>query len=256
MANEKQYRFSLTAAEIERLLLSISDKLTATEIVYDYTAGGEEGKVAAASAVKNMWLKLNEMVTGEGLKNAINAAEDSNVFTDADKEALSRQSYKFVGSPADILARDDIDTTKFTGGELILLQKNISGNPELQYWKRTPVVGGTATFAWESLSASGSNDTQLEIPVVGTQLLKKVPKTLFHMVEFRIHAKEENTGHWQSIDGKLGYRGEDLIVSLYNLIQTKDLVTYDFDQTLTDMEFNITTLVPDVKVWLAFVTGF
>ncbi|MGR2462439.1 hypothetical protein ACUX4R_26565, partial [Salmonella enterica] len=152
----------------------------------DYTAGGTEGQVAAASAVKNMWLKLNEMVTGEGLKDAINAANDSNVFTDYYKSILDRETWKFIGSPADLLARDDIDTSNFEGGEVILLQKNASGNPEFQYWKRTPVAGGDPIFGWESVYEGNSNDSSIDIPVVGTSILKTIPKALFHMVEFRV----------------------------------------------------------------------
>lgn len=257
MNTEKQYRLSLTAAKIEELLLSIQDKISPDDIVYEYTAGGEKGKIAAASAVKNMWLKLNEMVTGDGLKAAINAAEDSNVFTDNYKSILDRESFKFVGSPADILARDDINTQAFTGGEVILLQKNVAGNPEFQYWKRTPGTNGAnPTFEWASVDAGGANDANITIPAVGTQLLKSIPKSLFHMVEFRIHSYEANNGHWQSVDGKLGYRGDDLVISEYNGVKTKDLVQIGYSQTATNMDINIKTLVPDVKCWLSIITGY
>lgn len=257
MASNPSYRFSMTAAEIERLLLSISEKISPENIVYDYTAGGEEGFVAAASAVKNMWLRLNEMVTGEGLKAAINAADDSNVFTDHYKSILDRESFMFIGSPADILARDDIDTTNFKGGEVILLQKNSAGNPEFQYWKRTPGQGGAdPTFDWESVDAGGANDSNITIPAVGTQLLKAIPKNLFHMVEFRIHAYDTDAGHWQSIDGKLGYRGEDLLVSEYNGVMSKKLIEISYSQTSTTMDINITTLQKDIKCWLSIITGY
>ena len=77
----RAYRFSLTAPQIEQLLLSIYDAIKSEDIIYDYAAGGTAGQVAAASAVKNMWLKLNEMVTGQGLKDAINDAEDSKLLS-------------------------------------------------------------------------------------------------------------------------------------------------------------------------------
>lgn len=257
MSTNPQYRLSMTAAEIERLLLSISEKTSPEDIVYDYAEGGATGKVAAASAVKNMWLKLNEMVTGEGLKAAINAAEDSNVFTDKYKSILDRESFKFIGSPADLLARDDIDTTNFDGGEVILLQKNASGNPEFQYWKRTPGNNGAApTFEWEAIGSSGSNDASISVPAVGTQLLKSIPKVLFHMVEFRIHAYDTDTGHWQSIDGKLGYRGDDLLVSEYNGVKSKDLITIAYNQSSSTMDISITTLQKDIKCYLSIITGY
>ncbi|AEM91831.1 hypothetical protein PKNFJJPA_00031 [Salmonella phage vB_SenAc_BPS6] len=254
--SERAYRFSLTAPEIERLLLSINDSIQKLDIIYDYTAGGTEGQVAAASAVKNMWLKLNEMVTGEGLKDAINAANDSNVFTDYYKSILDRETWKFIGSPADLLARDDIDTSNFEGGEVILLQKNASGNPEFQYWKRTPVAGGDPIFGWESVYEGNSNDSSIDIPVVGTSILKTIPKALFHMVEFRVHARESTLGHWQDTDGKIGYRGEDLIYSLYNHVQTKPIANISFSQDVDNMIITITTLEPNIKCHLSFIAGY
>lgn len=250
------YRFSLTAAEIERLLLSIKEKLDVTNIEYDYTKGGGAGVVSAASAVKEMWLKLNEMVTGQGLKDAINGAGDSNVFTDYYKSLLDRDTWKFVGSPADELERDDLDTSLYTGGEVILVQRNKSGNPEFQYWKRTPVAGGEPTFGWATVDTRGNQDVDDEYPVVGTNLLKKIPKSLFHMVEFRIHGYRSATGDWQSVDGKLGYKGEDVYFSLGNEIQTSRIIEYSFDQTATDMLINITTLEPDIKCYLSIIAGY
>jgi len=256
MASEKQYRFSFTAAEIEKALLSISEKYGPSDVIGDYTAGGT-GKVVSADAIKAMWLKLNEMVTGEGLKKAINDADDSNVFNDHYKSILDRDSFMFIGSPADSLARDDIDTTNFEGGEVILLQRNAAGNPEFQYWKRTPsTTGGNPTFSWASVDASGANDTDITIPAVGTQLLKSIPKSLFHMIEFRIHAYESDTGHWQTLDGKLGYRGNDLIISTYNAVKTKDIITINYSQTSSQMNINITTLQKDVKCWLSVIAGY
>lgn len=252
----RAYRFSLTAPQIEQLLLSINDAIKSEDIIYDYAAGGTVGQVAAASAVKNMWLKLNEMVTGQGLKDAINAAEDSNVFTDYYKSLLDREGWKFIGSPADELERGDIDTANFTGGEVILLQKNTSGNPEFQYWKRTPVAGGDPTFAWASVYEGNSNDSSIEIPVVGTSVLKDIPKALFHMIEFRVHVYDETLGHWQDTDGKVGYRGEDLFYSVYNHVQTKPLATIDFSQDTDSMTVSVTSLEPNVKCHLSFVAGY
>lgn len=252
----RSYRFSLTAAEIERLLLSINTAIQNVSIIYDYTAGGEVGQVSAASAVKDMWLKLNEMVTGEGLKDAINAADDSNVFTDYYKSLLDREGWKFIGSPPDLLARDDIDTTNFTGGEVILLQKNSSGNPEFQYWKRTPVANSDPTFAWASVYERGANDAQISIPVMGTTILKTIPKALFHMVEFRVHVYDNIGGHWQDTDGKVGYLGEDQIYTLYNNVQTKELATIEFSMTDTDMVVSLTSLAPDLKCHLSFIAGY
>lgn len=252
----RAYRFSLTAPQIEQMLLSINDAITNNDIIYDYTAGGDTGKVAAASAVRNMWLRLNEMVTGQGLKDAINSAGDSNVFTDYYKSILDRESWKFIGSPADILARDDIVTTNFTGGEVILLQKNASGNPEFQYWKRTPVAGGDPIFSWESVYEGNSNDSSIVVPVVGTSVVKAIPKSLFHMIEFRLHVYETTLGHWQSVDGKLGYRGEDLFYSLYNQVQTKPLATINFAQDTEEMTVSITTLEPNIKCHLSFIAGY
>lgn len=252
----RAYRFSLTAPQIEQMLLSINDAITNNDIVYDYTAGGDTGKVAAASAVRNMWLRLNEMVTGQGLKDAINSSGDSNVFTDYYKSILDRESWKFIGSPADILARDDIVTTNFTGGEVILLQKNASGNPEFQYWKRTPVAGGDPIFSWESVYEGNANDSSIVVPVVGTSVVKAIPKSLFHMIEFRLHIYETTLGHWQSVDGKLGYRGEDLFYSLYNQVQTKPLATINFAQDTEEMTVSITTLEPNIKCHLSFIAGY
>ena len=252
----RAYRFSLTAPEIEQLLLSINDTIKATDIIYDYALGGTVGQVAAASAVKNMWLKLNEMVTGQGLKDAINAAEDSNVFTDYYKSLLDREGWKFIGSPADILARDDIVTTLFTGGEVILLQKNESGSPEFQYWKRTPVAGGDPIFGWASVYEGNSNDAAIEIPVVGTSILKDIPKALFHMVEFRVHVYDKTLGHWQDTDGKVGFRGEDLIYSIYNHVQTKALANITFAQDSDSMTISVTSLEPNVRCHLSFIAGY
>ncbi|UPW36075.1 hypothetical protein T751_00090 [Klebsiella phage T751] len=253
---ERSYRFSLTAAEIERLLLSIQTAIQNVDIIYDYTAGGTPGQVAAASAVKNMWLKVNEMVTGEGLKDAINNAGDSNVFTDYYKSLLDRDGWKFIGSPADILARDDIDTTNFTGGEVILLQKNDSGNPEFQYWKRTPVAGGDPIFNWTPVYEGGANDSNIEIPVVGTSILKSIPKALFHMVEFRVHVYDKTQGHWQDTDGKIGFRGEDLIYTEYNNVQTQQLATIEYSMDSDDMIISLTSLAPNLKCRLSFIAGY
>ncbi len=256
MMKPDSYRFSLTAAQIEQLLLSIGNKLDASNIEYDYTVGGPPGTVSAASAVKNMWLKLNEMVTGEGLKDAINSAGDSHVFTDYYKSLLDRDTWKFVGSPADYLARDEIDTSQFTGGEVILVQSNRSGNPEFQFWKRTPVPGGDPVFGWAVIDNRGGQDVDVTFPIIGTNLLKKIPKSMFHMVEIRIHAFRPQTGEWQDVNGKLGYRGDDVFFSLTNKVQLADLIEYSFDHNATDMLINVTTLAPDIKCYLSVITGY
>lgn len=253
---ERSYRFSLTAAEIERLLLSIQTAIQKVDIIYDYTAGGTIGQVAAASAVKDMWLKVNEMVTGQGLKDAINSAGDSNVFTDYYKSLLDRDGWKFIGSPPDILARDDIVTTDFTGGEVILLQKNESGNPEFQYWKRTPVAGGDPVFNWTPVYEGNANDANIEIPVVGSSILKSIPKALFHLVEFRVHVYDTTLGHWQDTDGKIGFRGEDLLYSEYNNVQTQQLATIEYSMDDEDMIITLTSLVPNLKCRLSFIAGY
>lgn len=249
------YRMSMTAADIERLLLSISDKLTVANIIHDYTAGGGDKDIIAAEAVKNMWLKLNEMVTGQGLVDAINAAPNSNSFTDAYKARLDQDSYKFIGSPNDTLERDDIDTTNFTGGELILLQKNASGNPEMQYWKRTAHIDSEPTYAWASISSSGSEDANITFPTAGTQLLKRIPKSLFHMVEFRIHGIVTN-GNWQSVDGKVGYVGNDLYYTLSDELKTLNVLGYNFTMDDDYFYINITTVQANTKCYLGIIRGY
>lgn len=252
------YRLSLTAAQLEELLLSIGDKLSVNNIqyTYNYTGPDDPLKVAAASAVRNMWIRLNEMVTGEGLKAAINAADDSNVFTDADKEKLSRDFFKFVGSPADSLARDEINTSSFEGGEVILLQKNSAGNPEFQYWKKTVYVDPDTppTFAWTTVT--GSQDNDVTFPIVGTSLVKKIPKTLFHMVEFRLHAYTPSDGHWQSVSGKVGWQGADLYFSLSDEAKTADIIQYNFSIDTNNVNINAVTLVPNVKVYCSIIRGY
>lgn len=255
--SDNAYRLSLTAADIENLLLSIPFKMGTADIVYDYKEGGGKGKIAAASAVKDMWLQLNTMVTGEGLKAAINSAGDSNVFTDYHKSALERRSWFFVGSPFDIVARGDINTTSFEGGEVILLQHNESGLPEFQYWKRNTLdeKDGQYTFEWAPVYPSTSQDVDVVFPDVGTNLLKNIPKTLFHMVEFRIHAYHPLSGNWQSVDGKLGYKETKLLVSLYNELETDRIIEYSFDQDQDSMKINITTLLENTKCWVSIISG-
>lgn len=250
------YRFSLTAKEIEEILLSVVGKISTDKIVYDYTEGGDVGYVSAASAVRQLWLDVNKMVTGEGLKENINNAGDSNVFTDHYKSILDRENWMFIGSPWDIIVRDDIDTTDFKGGELILLQHNSSGNPEFQYWKKITLENGQVIFRWESIDQSSSNNEQQVIEKAGEVILKKIPKNIFHMVEFRLHGYQEFSGNWHSIDGKLGYKESDLYSAMYNEAKTAELFSYSFDQDEQYMYVKVKTKFDNTKCFISFISGF
>lgn len=143
-----KYRSLFTGKEIDETLKSVRDKIDKSSITQSYT-GGESDKVVSAAAVKGLSDAFDKTFTADGVRNLIEQATDSNVYTDEDKRKVGAINVQFKGTVIDIPSRDAIDTAKYLGGEVLLVLRNTADLSEFQYWdgvleKWSPVSGGAS----------------------------------------------------------------------------------------------------------------
>lgn len=248
MSEPKVYRSTYTAAEIEKILMSVGNKFDKTSIITDLQEGGLEN-VVAAETLKTIINKIIEDTTGEGLKDAINAADDCNVFTDSLKTSLENMSLRFIGTKANITERDNIDTANFIGGEVILLLKNESDQIVFQYWDN-------ATTSW--LDVYQAESRTITVVNAGSSVLKQFPKTKWKMLEASIIAKGPGTdGDFHMTTARIGWKGDDIMLTTYGDLYNTQLFTIDAMAASGDnIALTATTLTSNVSIHVEVVNVY
>lgn len=242
MADNAPYQFSLTGREIELLLTSIRDKIDKNSIdqVIELSSTG----IPATSKVKEELNKIVNATTGQGLKDAINNALDSNVFSDRYKGLLDQGGgFQFVGAPATVSERDNIDTTNYVGGETILLQSNEYGVPTVQFWN-------VSSSNWLDTDPTKAVSLQKTFNGTSKQLLISLPKTKFSIYTFKIMAKTNNEFHMLDVNIGLNYGGTVAYMTGSNDfygISKLFSATVDYDGTKMDLSLTPTVSTINVK---------
>lgn len=227
------YKFSITASEMERLILSIKEKIDKNVINNDVTTGGEN-KLVSAEALKTKFEDINTKTTGEGLKDAINSAEDSNVFTDAHKERLESGNYKFVGAPSTIAERDLINTDAFIGGETILLMRNQYNRPIIQFWDND-------NNEWDDLGLEGrTHDVNFTVSNT-TKEIERYKLVNSSMYVMRIMAKTLTNTHIMEISVTCDAGNNVYITSISSFFTDTELFTVDASYDSLYHEISVTS---------------
>lgn len=182
-----KYRSLFTGSQIDEILQSVRDKIDKSSITSDYT-GGEEDKVVSAAAMKGLSDAFDKTFTAQGIRDLLGQAENSNVFTDEDKKKVNSINTQFKGTVIDIPSRDAIDTTQYTGGEVILVLKNAASVSEWQYWDG-------AEEKWEPVS-SGGGERDLTVLPSGSSVIASYTIGTICGAKYVVHGKStSNDSH-------------------------------------------------------------
>lgn len=240
MADNKVYRSSFTATEIEKILMSVGEKFNKSSLVQDLQIGGVENAVSA-EVLKEIINKIIQDTTGDGLKAAINAADDSNVFTDAMKNSLQNMSLRFIGTKANITERNNLNTSDYIGGEVILLLKNESDQIVFQYWDN-------ATSTW--LDVYQAESRTITVANAGDSVLKQFPKTKWKVLEASIIAKGPgDDGDFHVTTARIGWKGSDIMITTFGDMYSEKLFDINALSAANDnIALTATTLVDNTSI--------
>lgn len=248
MSDPKVYRSTFTAAEIEKILKSVGLKINADSIVTDIDTGGA-ANVISAETLKTTINKIINETTGDGLKTAINAATDSNVFTDTHKTSLENMSLRFIGTKANITERNNVATTSFIGGEVILLLKNESEQAVFQYWDN-------AATAWKDVYRA--ENREITVANAGDSVLKQFPKTKFKGIEASIIAKgpgSDSDFHMTTV--RCAWKGADIYLTSYGDLFNAELFSIEADVATGDaIALKATTLSDNISIRVEITNAF
>lgn len=175
-----KYRSMFTGRQIDDILKSVRDKIDKSSITQDYEEGGTE-MVVSAEAVKNLSDAFNNTFTPSGVKDLLEQAEDSNIFTDSDKRKVNGINTQFKGTVPDIATRDAIDTQFYTGGEVLLILRNNADVSEFQYWD-------ILTETWNPVTSGGGERDRATIPA-GAAVIASFDINDVSGVKYVVHGK-------------------------------------------------------------------
>ncbi len=235
----KGYKLPYSAAELQRLVELIQQKLDQSAIITSHEGASDEN-ILSAEYVNDRFGSLENSLTGTGLRDAINALDNSNIFTDAHLQAVESTSLRFIGTFATITARNNIDTTDFAGGEVILLLSNESGNVGFQYYD----LANTNWISTDKLSIN----SEVNVPAVGASVLKTFPQADFKLMDLTVLAKSGSGFHRSVVS--IGWHGADVyITSTGDLFNVEHFEVDAAIITATNtVEISVTTLIADTDI--------
>ena len=185
---ETRFKSRFTGEEIENLLVRAQSSLSESSLTDSYT-DGIEGTVFSGKGAKSLYELLLDRTSGETLKNSIDAIPGISLFTDTDKAKLDKISDKFVGGVRDIATRNAIDTSSFTGDEVVFVRSDSFGNPNFFYWD-------DINSEWLSVSQdSASNEYVFPALPIGTNTLRTFPAGGATCMKFVAHCKNGSNVH-------------------------------------------------------------
>lgn len=185
---ENRYKSRFTGSEIENLLVRAQSALSSNSVTDSYTEGLADTIFSGVGA-KNLYNLLLDKTSGETLKNAIEAIPDVAIFTEANKTKLNKISDKFVGGVNDIATRNAIDTSSYTGNEVIFVKSDSFGNPMFFYWDPINLV-------WVKAIDDGvSNESSYPGLSIGTHTLKTFAAGSTTCLKFIAHCRNGSNVH-------------------------------------------------------------
>lgn len=185
---ENRFKSRFTGTEIENLLVRAQSSLSSNSVTDSYKEGLPDTIFSGAGA-KNLYNELLDKTSGETLKNAIESIPGVAIFTEDNKTKLNKVSDKFVGGVNDIATRNSIDTSLFTGNEIIFVRSDSFGNPMFFYWDNI-------NLKWEEAIDDGiSNELSFPGLSIGTHSLKTFAAGSTTCLKFIVHSRNGSNVH-------------------------------------------------------------
>lgn len=200
MVTKKIYHSTLTPQEVEKTLREVSGKLSRSSVIQEWNSGSEE-QVISAKILSQILTTLEKRSKGEGLKEQINNAVDSNVLTDDLKKRLESVTLNYIGVIQDVTERDKLNSASFTGGETIILLSNRFGNVSTQFFDK-------ASETWTDLDPLSANEETIDIPTAKTRSIRSIDISKFKNIEFSVRASTVEKTHVS--EGIISVVGESL----------------------------------------------
>lgn len=248
------YRIPMGGEEVLQLLRSVNEKIDKSSISQDKD-DTDETTVVSSAIFNEVFTKLTEDTTGEGLKQAIEDIPDSNIFTDQHKAAVENIALRFLGVVSNESALPSgTDTDSFRGGEVALVLQNTWGNPDFYHWNK-------GTEKWNALNKLKQHE-EILIESRNSTARKTYPRLDYTCFVYRVIAvSRTSTLHaFHTADITLGCIGDDTYMSVSNEVisdPNNPLVEFSSDViTATDqVELLTTTQVDDINLRVEVITA-
>lgn len=253
MPENAKYRIGVSGAELLRLLQAIPEKIDKTSI--SQLLEDTNADTVPSSKIFNQYITtLQSGTQGEGLKAAIEAIPDCNIFTDAQKEAIENVALRFIGTTANTSTLGSINTSSFTGGEVILILSNEYGNADFLYWS-------TSDSEWKATNPLALHRT-VTVDSAGASVIKSFPKASYTVMTMRVTAKSNTKFHKCDID--VGVMGDDVFPMAYaELCSEDDIeanglfdVSANYVSATETVEVVLTTKDPNTNIQAQIISAY
>lgn len=170
MAARQTYKSRFNAAEIDKRLAGIANKIDISSITQTIT--DDPTLVPSSKAVYDSLENIGDRLNPNQVRDLVGAADDSNIYTDADKEKVTNINIDFRGSYDSYIARDGgIDESTLNGGEIVFM--TVGGRQFFQKWSDAAQEWQFVDFstAFQKFTNLGVGDFELLLasqPVSGT----------------------------------------------------------------------------------------
>ncbi|MCK5019993.1 MAG: hypothetical protein KAS32_23270 [Candidatus Peribacteraceae bacterium] len=142
MTDTRKYISLFTSKQIDERLAAVSDKLDANNDLLEGLSSADdwptlEGLKSSVPSNNLIWQLMEDIylvqLNANNISDLVEAADDSNILTDALKSKIGLISLNWKDPVGTIAERDAIDTATFTGGEAVLVL-NDGGYIVLYIW--------------------------------------------------------------------------------------------------------------------------
>jgi len=212
----ERYQSLLTGAEIDSRLMSISDKVSSSELELSMDGGaGSKTTGVSAYAIQALKSYVDErfkIFTGDSSIDLVPFTQD--LF-----DQYNRNNWYFQGIYANAGFRDvaivpGVDTLHFTGVEMCILEDNGSGQKVIQRWNST-------LFIWEDFIIGLEKPITTTITIPGTFPIGTFSFPTFKAVRFFVSGLSSG-GIMQAVDCVVIYDGSDSYISSFGEISTNN----------------------------------
>lgn len=239
------YRSIYTGQQIDELLTAIKFKVSSNAISNAFSDVGDplnKEKISSAELCNILNERMANIENPEFLKTIIDRINDSNIFTDADKDKLDGLSVKFKGVYVNTPTRDsEISTNTFTGGELCLLLNDGEGAQAFQYWDANNNKWKTANTVRTNVSGD------VTLPTIGTITFHTIDKSIYNTCELTVVGSKASSVHTSKI--LVTVAGNEIISCKYaDLWNTSQLYTTNITISGNEIVLGVDTLTAGVTV--------
>lgn len=250
------YRSMYSGQQIDHLLSSISTKIDVSAIANDLNGG--VNRVASAEQVKLLAANLSNSLDPAYLKSIILTIPDFNIYDNNSKLKLDSLNDNFKGVYDTVSDRNMIDTTLYTGKELVFVKDNGASPSQqlLSFWKvlSTDPDTGLSTGVWQEAELT---KPIISITTTGSSPLYPVSFDVADIKVVRGTIYASKSSNFQVEEFLISTNGVDSYYTGYNFQgNSTSLFTAAVSRLSTTCRLSLTGLTSGTSISIQIISEF